>query len=106
MLSRSSSRHPSVLREASDLGMKVAYWSTLVVLTDVDRLTSGQRSAIGGDISDKNGGSIIYITLGKGVSSNGVSDLLCELVDMLDGEYSLASLSDVAKDDAEMVLKR
>ena len=109
MLSRSSSslgRHPSVLREASDLGMKVAYWSTLVVLNDEDRLTSGQRSAIGGDISNKNGGSIIYVTLGTGVSSNGVSGLLCELVDMLDGEYSLASLSDVARDDAEMVLKR
>jgi hypothetical protein len=109
MLSRSASsfgRHPSVLREASDLGMKVAYWSTSVVLTNEDRLTSEQRSSIGGDIVDKNGGSIIYITLGGGVSSNCVSGVLCELINILDGQYSLVSLSDVARDDAEMVLKR
>ncbi|KAL3766823.1 hypothetical protein ACHAW5_009715 [Stephanodiscus triporus] len=108
MLSRSASsmgRHPSVLREASDLGMKVAYWSMLVLLT-TDRLTSEQKIAISGDCSDKNGGSILYVTLGKGVSSNSVSGSLCELIDTLDGRYSLESLSDVARDDAEMVLKR
>ena len=107
MLSRSASslgRHPSVLREASYLGMKVAYWSTLIRLNE-GRLTSEQRSAIDGDSSDKNGGSIIYIVLKKGVSSNSASGSLCELIATFDGRCSLESLSDVARDDAEMVLK-
>ncbi|KAL3809891.1 hypothetical protein ACHAXA_008543 [Cyclostephanos tholiformis] len=108
MLSRSASsigRHPSVLREANDLGMKVAYWSTLVRLSK-DRLTSELRSAINEDCSNKNGGSIIYVVLGKGVSSNSASGSFCELIDVFDGRCSLESLSDVAMDYAEMVLKR
>jgi hypothetical protein len=108
MLSRSAfsvGRHPSVLREASDLGMKVAYWSTLVQLSN-DRLTSEQRSAIGGDCSDKNGGSIIYVVLRKEVSSNIASGSLCELIETFDSRCSLESLSDVVRDDAEMILNR
>jgi len=96
-------RHPSLLRGASDFGMKVAYWSTLVQLTG-NRLTSDQKRIIGGDCSDKKGGSVIYVTFEQGVSPSSISTLLGEVVDLLDG-FNIESLSDVAKDDASMILK-
>mmetsp|Transcript_13493 Transcript_13493/g.29311 ORF Transcript_13493/g.29311 Transcript_13493/m.29311 type:complete len:580 (+) Transcript_13493:41-1780(+) len=95
-------RHPSLLREASDLGMKIAYWSTLVQLTG-GKLTNEQKDAINSDCADKNGGSIIFVTLEKAVSSNAMQTSLSELINTLDG-YSMESLSDVAKDEATMVL--
>ena len=72
MLAKSSDsigRHPSLLRQASDLGMKVAYWSTLLELSGA-HLTKKQQSGVNFDCADKNGGSIIYATLQKGVPSS------------------------------------
>lgn len=94
-------RHPSVLRETNNLGMKVTYWSTLVQL--VGDITREQKAAISSDCRDKNGGSIIYAILEDGTPSNIMPTSLCELIDAIDG-YSLESLSDVARDDATMVL--
>lgn len=97
-------RNPIFLRKASDLGMKVAYWSTLVQLNG-NRLSSEQKRVISEDCSDKNGGSIIHVMLQQGVSPSGMSTLLCEVIDVIDG-FSLESLSVVAKDDASMILKK
>jgi len=95
-------RHPSLFRVSRDLGLKVAYWSTYLQLTG-DKLSSEQKSILKEDCSDKNGGSIIYITIEKGCPTNSISTRLCEVVDSLDG-YTLESLSNVAKDDAKMIL--
>ena len=95
-------RHPSLFRVARDLGMKVAYWSSYLQLTG-DKLSSEQKSILKDDCSDKNGGSIIYIAIEKGCPTNSISTRLCEVVDSLDG-YTLESLSNVAKDDAKMIL--
>ncbi|KAL7539207.1 hypothetical protein ACHAXR_009722 [Thalassiosira sp. AJA248-18] len=106
MLAKSSDsigRHPSCLRVANDLGVKIAYWSTMVQLTG-DKLSNEQKSSISGECLEHDGGSIIYITLEKGVSSNSTSTSLCGVIDTLDG-FSLESLSDVARDDTTMVLK-
>ena len=94
-------RHPSFLRETRDLGMKIVYWSTLVQLKG-NGLTSEQKSALTSDALDKNGGSIIYVIVEDGVSSNTITTSLCEVIDTLG--YSLESLSDVAKDEATMIL--
>ena len=91
-------RHPSFLREAHALGMKVAYWSTLVQLKG-NGLTSEQKSALISDSESKNGGSIIYVIVEEGISLN---NGLCEVIDTLG--YNLESLSDVAKDEAKMIL--
>ncbi|KAL7428983.1 hypothetical protein ACHAXM_001498 [Skeletonema potamos] len=93
-------RHPSLLHKASDLGMKVVYWSTLVKVSS-GKLTARQKDAIVGDCKDKNGGSIIYVT-----SDNSASNLtapLCEVVGLLH-EFTFESLSTVARDDPTMVL--
>ena len=97
-------RHPTLLSEARELGMKVVYWSTLVQLMG-DTLTKKQLTAVQGDITDKNGGSIVYIKLGKGISARCLAAPLCEVINKLDDQYSLESLSDVAKDEVKMVLK-
>ena len=100
----SAGRHPALLSDAKDLGMKTAYWSTTIQLTG--ELTTEQQSAISGECSAHDGGSIIYVTLGKGVSPNDVSSTLGEVVDRSFFDLSLESLSDVVKDDAKMVLKK
>ena len=73
--------------------MKVAYWSTLVQLKG-NGLTSKQKSALTSEVSDKNGGSIIYVIVEEGISLN---NGLCEVIDALG--YNLESLSDAAKDE-------
>lgn len=93
-------RHPSLFHKASDLGMKVAYWSTLVKVAS-GKLTSQQKDDIVDDCQDKNGGSIIYITTDNSTSTTTAA--LCEVVSMLD-EFTFESLSDVARDDPTMVL--
>lgn len=93
-------RHPSLFRKATDLGMKVVYWSTLVQVAS-GKLTTQQKDYIVGDCKDKNGGSIIYVTSDN--STNNMAAPLCELVGMLD-EFTFESLSTVARDDPTMVL--
>jgi hypothetical protein len=93
-------RHPSLFRKASDLGMKVVYWSSLLKVSS-GKLTSQQKDAIVSDCKDKNGGSIIYIT--ADFSTTNLTSPLCELVGILD-EFTFESLSTVAKDDPTMVL--
>eukprot|EP00584_Thalassiosira_punctigera_P008537 CAMPEP_0172534322 /NCGR_PEP_ID=MMETSP1067-20121228/6724_1 /TAXON_ID=265564 ORGANISM="Thalassiosira punctigera, Strain Tpunct2005C2" /NCGR_SAMPLE_ID=MMETSP1067 /ASSEMBLY_ACC=CAM_ASM_000444 /LENGTH=653 /DNA_ID=CAMNT_0013319099 /DNA_START=94 /DNA_END=2055 /DNA_ORIENTATION=+ len=100
----SNGRHPSLLHTASDLGMRVAYWSTLVRLTGGGALTGEQKMAVSKDCSDKDGGSIIYVTLEQGVSSSTTSALICELIDAQDG-FILQSLSEVVRDDFNLILK-
>ena len=103
-------RHPALFQKARELGMKVAYWSTLIEV-DGWNLTAEQLSDLKNDVIDKNGGSIIYVTLGKkGRASAGglTSSSICQIVDGLtghdDANYSFESLSDVVQDDATMVL--
>lgn len=93
-------RHPSLFHKASDLGMKVVYWSTLVKVAS-GNLTSQQKDDIVEDCQDKNGGSIIYITADNSTSTTTAA--LCEVVNMLD-EFTFESLSNVARDDPTMVL--
>jgi len=93
-------RHPSLFHKASDLGMKVVYWSTLVKVAS-GKLTSQQKDVIIGDCQDKNGGSIIYVTSDN--STSNTTAPLCEVVGMLD-EFTFESLSSVARDDPTMVL--
>lgn len=93
-------RHPSLFHKATDLGMKVVYWSTLVQVAS-DKLTTQQKEDILSDCKDKNGGSIIYITSDN--SSSNLTAPLCELVSMLD-EFTCEGLSTVARDDPTMVL--
>lgn len=115
LLSRSAGsigRHPAMLCEARNLGMKVVYWSTLIMLPIGARsLSIDRKIALRDDCSDKNGGSIIYLTFEKGGSSSTSSNsnlitpnLLREVIDSIGDSYSLESLSDVARDDADMVL--
>ena len=111
---RSSGRHPAMLCEARNLGMKVVYWSTLIQLMPGGRsLSISQKNAIRDDCSDKNGGSIIFLTSEEGTSlSSSLSSnvnlvtphLLSEVIDCIGERFSLESLSNVAKDDADMVL--
>ena len=70
-----------------------------------DTLTKKQLTAVQGDITDKNGGSIVYIKLGKSIPARCLAAPLCEVINKLDDQYSLESLSDVAKDEVKMVLK-
>ena len=93
-------RHPSLFHKASDLGMKVVYWSTLVKVAS-GKLTSQQKDDIVDDCQDKNGGSIIYISSDNSTSTT--TAVLCEVVSMLD-EFTFESLSNVARDDPTMVL--
>ncbi len=116
LLSRSagsSGRHPATLCEARNLGMKVVYWSTLIQLMTGGRgLSTYQQNAIRDDCSDKNGGSIIYLTFEKGTSSSLLPsnvnlitpNMLSKVIDSIGERYSMESLSNVAKDDADMVL--
>ena len=105
-----------VLRMANNLGMKVTYWSTFIHLTTDHRggLSSEQKIALHDDVLDKNGGNIIYVTtplLGQGDVTNdtsyndSVTEAFCELIESIDETFSLETLSNVAKDDAIMVLK-
>ena len=117
LLSRSAGscgRHPAILCEARNLGMKVVYWSTLIHMSTGGRgLSIDQQSAIRDSCSDKNGGSIIYLSCEKGrpaSSSSNVNQitpnyLLREVLDSIGDDYSLQSLSDVARDDADMILQ-
>jgi hypothetical protein len=104
-LSRSTDslgRHPAFLRKAHNLGMKVAYWSTLVQVERLN-LSEDQKSSIVKDVMDKNGGSIIYFTLGDGASKDGLTTAVLRIVDEL-REFSMCSLSEVVRDDATMAL--
>ena len=96
------SRHPTYLRRAHDLGMKVAYWSTLVEVK-ASTLSEEQRTFIVNDVVDKNGGSIIYITPDKGATKDSISTAITKIVGALDG-FSIESLSQVVKDDTTMAL--
>ncbi|KAL7552697.1 hypothetical protein ACHAWF_015934 [Thalassiosira exigua] len=95
-------RHPAFLRVVKDLGMKVSYWSTHVEVAG-NKLTDAQLREVREECSDKDGGSIIYVALGKGAPPSCMSSALSEIIDSLDG-YSLESLSHVVRDDATMVL--
>jgi len=97
-------RHPSLLSKASDLGIKVVYWSTLVQLSET-KLTTKQKDAISADCSDKNGGSIIRVTLDKGVSSNTMISSLSDLINLLHN-FHLDSFSAVVKDDLSHIIER
>jgi len=110
-------RHPSLLHEASDLGMKVSYWST-VVCVDGLNLRPDQLDSLKGDVRETNGGSIIFVTLSEkiktkvkrsedGDESKLISSIICQILDSLSsGEqiFFLVELSNVAKDDATMIL--
>lgn len=109
-------RHPSLLREASDLDMKVSYWST-VICVDGLNLRADQLDSLKSDVRETNGGSIIFVTLSEKMktkvkSSDGdesrlISSIICQILDSLSsGEqiFSLVELSNVAKDDATMIL--
>ena len=111
-------RHPMVLRMANDLAMKVTYWSAIIHLTTNDDnqggglFSSEQKIALQNDVLDKNGGNIIYITttpplLRQGDMTsynNRLTEAICELIGSIDETFSLETLSNVAKDDAIMVL--
>lgn len=109
-------RHPMVLRMANDLGMKVTYWSAIICLTTDDNrgglFSSEQKIELQNDVLNKNGGNIIYITAGdrQGDITNDtgyndrVTEAICELIESIDDTFSLETLSNVAKDDAIMVL--
>jgi hypothetical protein len=111
-------RHPMVLRMANDLAMKVTYWSTIICLTTNDDnrggglFSSEKKIALQNNVLDKNGGNIIYITttpplLRQGDMTsynNRLTEAICELIGSIDETFSLETLSNVAKDDAIMVL--
>ena len=93
MLAKSSdSRHPSILHEARNLGLKVIYWSTI----------SSDKQIIFEDCQDKNGGSIVLVQ--SSFAGDGLWPLLAEVLDSLDG-FTVESLNSVVKDDAEMKLE-
>jgi hypothetical protein len=107
-----------VLRMANDLAMKVTYWSAIIHLTTNDDNRGGglfnseQKIELQNDVLDKNGGNIIYITttpplLRQGDMTsynNRLTEAICELIGSIDETFSLETLSNVAKDDAIMVL--
>ena len=95
-------RHPAFLRKARDLGMKVAYWSTLVEVHGA-KLTEEQKSRVLEDVKDKNGGSIIYVTLGKDATNGSLASALSAILDVLK-DFSVSPLSQVVKDDSTMAL--
>lgn len=100
--SDAAGRHPMYLRKAHDLGMKVAYWSTLVQI-EAATLTDEQTKSIVDDVVDKNGGSIIYISCGKGATKDSLTNAVLTIVDAIK-DFSIAPLSQVVKDDATMTL--
>ncbi|KAL3774569.1 hypothetical protein ACHAWO_005777 [Cyclotella atomus] len=100
--SYAAGRHPTYLRKAHDLGMKVAYWSTLVRIEGAT-LSEEQRNYFVSDVADKNGGSIIYISCGKGASKDSSSNALSTIVELIK-DFSIAPLSQVVKDDSTMRL--
>lgn len=100
--SDAAGRHPTYLRKAHDMGMKVAYWSTLVRIEGTT-LSEEQRNYIVSDVADKNGGSIIYISCGKEATKDSLSNALSTIVESIK-DFSIASLSQVVKDDSTMRL--
>ncbi len=110
-------RHPTLLHETSNLGMKVAYWSTMVSVNGWN-LGADQLYSLKSDVRDTNGGSIIYVTLseqmkanvkrGEGADESGLtSSVICQIVHSLrtgENNFSFEALSTVVKDDATMVL--
>jgi hypothetical protein len=100
--SDATGRHPMYLRKAHDLGMKVAYWSTLVQI-EAATLTDEQTNSIVDDVVDKNGGSIINISCGKGATKDSLTNAVLTIVDAIKN-YSISPLSQVVKDDATMTL--
>lgn len=102
VLSKSSyDRHPEILRKAQEFGMKFTYWSTFVQTKG--KLSNEELSSVVNDVKDKNGGSIIYITLGDGKNKGNVWDPVLSIVKALEG-FSIESLSQVVKDDKIMAL--
>ena len=104
VLSKSSyDRHPLILQKAHELGMKFTYWSTLVQ-TKGAKLSNEELNRVLNDVKDKNGGSIIYITLWK-YKNEGISvwDPAISIVQALEG-YTVEPLSQVVKDDKLMGL--
>lgn len=91
-------RHPAYLRKAHDLGMKVAYWSTLLQLDGV-KLSEEQKRLIVGDVIHKNGGSIIYVTASEGSVSTALKNIVGGL-----GDFTIEALPDVVREDATMTL--
>ena len=96
------SRHPAYLRKAHDLGMKVAYWSTLVEVNG-SNLSEEQKALVMDDVIDKNGGSVVYVTSKNEALKGSISTAVTTIVNALDG-FSIESLSQVVKDDTPMIL--
>lgn len=97
-------RHPAMLGKATEFGIKVAYWSTLVQVGG-DMLSVEQQDDISSDVADKNGGSIVHVTLGKDGSNEFLSASLLAIVNDLSSKgFTFESLLDVARDDATMIL--
>eukprot|EP00804_Cyclotella_cryptica_P011048 CCRYP_013525-RA/>CCRYP_013525-RA protein AED:0.01 eAED:0.01 QI:126/1/1/1/1/1/2/859/565 len=104
-LSRSTdslARHPAFLRKAQNLGMKIVYWSTLVQVESVN-LSEEQKTSLVKDVMDKNGGSILYVTLDDGASKDRLTTSVLWIVDEL-RDFSVCPLSEVVRDDATMAL--
>lgn len=95
-------RHPMYLRKTHDLGMKLACYSTLVQIEGTT-LSDEQRRYIVSDVTDKNGGSIIYISCGEGATKDSLSNALSTIVESIK-DFTIAPLSEVVKDDSTMIL--
>jgi len=110
-------RHPSSIITSQNLGMKVAFWSTRLVIERGAPVNENQLTMIRDDLKSKNGGSFIYVTIeGENEGNRSLSGVLRLIRDELalinreeshgvkKVKFGLLGLSSVAKDAIPMVL--
>ena len=101
-------RSPDVLKVATELHLKVAFWSTHIGITSRQVLRKEQIPNLCQDVAATRGGSIVYLTNDWQHSDSmtaAIESIVKEVsVDSSGIQYSFSALSKVAKDDIPMTL--
>lgn len=99
-----SSRGPDVLKTASELNLKVAFWSTHIGVTSREMLLNQDLPNLREDVAATRGGSFIYLT-DEWSDSEAVVAAIDSIVQDLEADgYSFSALSNVAREDSAMTL--
>jgi hypothetical protein len=103
-----TSRSPDVLKVATELGVKVAFWSTHIGITSREILRKEQIPTLCQDLAATRGGSFVYLTNDWQHSDSltaAIESIVKQVsVDSSGIQYSFSEMSNVARDDIPMTL--
>jgi hypothetical protein len=103
-----TSRSPDVLKVATELGVKVAFWSTHIGITSREILRKEQIPTLCQDVAATRGGSFVYLTNDWRHSDSltaAIESIVKQVsVDSSGIQYSFSEISHVARDDIPMTL--